>query len=91
MFSLVTGYVVPRNQSDNAEPEIQRPHSPPIAKSAFRRVPRLLLPIALATTIIWLFCQFGVFEMRNRIESWWVNYTSPNMTPYFGDAVKSLI
>jgi hypothetical protein len=62
-----------------------------IAKSAFRRIPRLFLPTSIATIIIWFICQFGVFEVANRVEGWWLNYTSPNITPYIGKAVKMLI
>jgi hypothetical protein len=54
-------------------------------------VPRLILPTTIATVLIWFFCQFGVFEVGNRVEGWWLNYTSPNMTPYIGEAIKSLI
>lgn len=49
-----------------------------------------MLPTTMATTLIWFFCQFGAFEVGNRIDSWWVNYTSPNITPYIGEAIKSL-
>tara|TARA_R110002060_G_scaffold54678_3_gene65312 strand:- start:33 stop:395 length:363 start_codon:yes stop_codon:yes gene_type:complete len=45
----------------------------------------------MATTLIWFFCQFGVFEVGNRVNSWWVNYTSPNITPYIGNAVMDLL
>jgi hypothetical protein len=41
--------------------------------------------------MIWFICQFGVFEVANRVEGWWLNYTSPNITPYIGQAIKMLI
>ncbi|KAF4637797.1 hypothetical protein G7Y89_g273 [Cudoniella acicularis] len=90
IFSLVTGYVCalkPIRLSRAGTPDAA---FTTIAKSAFRRVPRLVLPTTIATAIIWFFCQFGVFEVGNHILGWWVNFTSPNMTPYFGDALQSL-
>ncbi len=91
IFSLVTGYVCalkPLRQIRAGNPEAAFNS---VARSAFRRVPRLILPTSIATFLIWLFCQFGVFEVGNRIESWWVNYTSPNMTPFIGEAIQSLL
>ncbi|KAH6682500.1 acyltransferas-like protein [Halenospora varia] len=91
IFSLVTGYVCALKPIRLTRAGTPDAAFTAIAKSAFRRVPRLILPTTIATTIIWFFCQFGVFEVGNRINGWWVNYTSPNMTPYFGDAIKSLL
>lgn len=91
IFSLVTGYVCalkPIRQIRAGHPEDAFKS---ISRSAFRRVPRLILPTTLATTLIWFFCQFGAFEVGNRVDSWWVNYTSPNMTPFFGNAVRDLL
>ena len=90
IFSLVTGYVCalkPLRQIRAGQPNAAFIS---ISKSAFRRVPRLLLPTTIATTLIWLICQFGVFTVAKRVDSWWVSYTSPDMTPYFGEALWSL-
>ncbi|RDL32573.1 uncharacterized protein BP5553_09029 [Venustampulla echinocandica] len=91
IFSLVTGYVCalkPIRQCHAGTPEAALVS---IAKSASRRVPRLILPTTLATTIIWLLCQFGVFQVANRTDRWWLRDTSPNMIPYFGNALHSLV
>lgn len=32
-----------------------------------------------------------MFEVANRVEGWWLNYTSPNITPYVGPAIKMLL
>jgi peptidoglycan/LPS O-acetylase OafA/YrhL len=91
IFSLVTGYVCalkPIRQCRAGQQELMMQQ---LAKSAFRRVPRLILPATIATVIIWFVTQFGVFEVANRVEGWWLNYTSPNMTPYIGQAVIDLI
>lgn len=91
IFSLVTGYVCALKPIRQFRAGQQDAAFAGISRSAFRRVPRLILPTTMATTLIWFFCQFGVFEVGNRVNSWWVNYTSPNITPYFGDAIKSLL
>jgi len=62
-----------------------------ISKSALRRVPRLVLPTALITCIIWLLAQLGAFIVANRTDSWWIGWTSPTMIPYLGASVKNLM
>lgn len=91
IFSLVTGYVCALKPLRQCRAGQQDAMFAGVARSAFRRVPRLILPTTMATTMIWFFCQFGVFEVGNRVNSWWVNYTSPNITPYIGNAVMDLI
>lgn len=91
IFSLVTGYVCALKPLRQIRAGQQDAAFKGISRSAFRRVPRLVLPTTIATTLTWFFCQFGVFEVGNRVTGWWLNYTSPSMTPYFGEAVKSLI
>jgi peptidoglycan/LPS O-acetylase OafA/YrhL len=90
IFSLVTGYVcalkpIRQARSGNIEGALGG-----IAKSALRRIPRIVLPTTIATFIIWVLCQFGVFKVAKHTNSAWLSYTSPDMTPYFGDAVRSL-
>lgn len=90
IFSLVTGYVcalgaIRRAKAGNTEGALIA-----VAKSAFRRIPRLILPTTIATIITWFLCQFGVFQVARRTDSGWLSYTAPEMTPYFGDAVTSL-
>lgn len=60
-----------------------------ISKSAFRRIPRLVLPTTIATVIIWLICQFGIFEVANYTEGWWLEYTAPDMS-LWRDAFREL-
>lgn len=91
IFSLVTGYVCALKPIRQCAAGNQEAAFSGIAKSAFRRIPRLLLPTSIATILIWFICQFGVFEVANRVEGWWLNYTSPNITPYIGKAIKMLI
>lgn len=90
IFSLVTGYVcalkpIRQSKQGNYEGALVS-----IAKSAFRRVPRLILPTTFATIIIWLLSQFGVFLIAKNTDSFWISYTSPEMTPFFGASLRKL-
>ncbi|TVY71498.1 hypothetical protein LSUE1_G008865, partial [Lachnellula suecica] len=91
IFSLVTGYVCALKPIRQCRAGQQDAAFLSISKSAFRRVPRLILPATLATTIIWFFCQLGAFRVGNRVDSWWINYTSPNMSPDLLEGFKQLI
>lgn len=90
IFALVTGYVCALKPLRQIRAGDRNAAFASVAKSAFRRVPRLILPTCIATTLAWFFCQFGVFEVGNRIDSWWINFSSPNMIPYVGEAIYSL-
>lgn len=61
-----------------------------VAKSAFRRIPRLFLPTTFATMFIWLIAQFGAFSIAKQTESFWISTTSPDRQPTFGASLKSL-
>jgi hypothetical protein len=90
IFSFVTGYVCalkPIRQARNGNTEAALVG---VAKSAFRRIPRIVLPTTIATVMIWFLCQFGIFQVAKHTDSAWLTYTAPEMTPYFGDAVRSL-
>jgi hypothetical protein len=91
IFSLVTGYVcalkpIRQYRAGNHDAAFTS-----ISKSAFRRIPRLVLPTTIATTVIWFICQLGAFRVGNQVDSWWLNYTSPNMSPDLWEAIKQLI
>jgi peptidoglycan/LPS O-acetylase OafA/YrhL len=91
IFSLVTGYVCalkPIRQCRAGKPEEALSS---IAKSAFRRIPRLVLPTTIATVIIWALCQLGAFEIAHRTDSWWIDNSSPRRNPTFGTAVQGLL
>ncbi|KAG9234244.1 acyltransferase 3 [Amylocarpus encephaloides] len=91
IFALVTGYVCALKPIRQCRAGQQEAMFSGISKSAFRRVPRLVLPTTIATTLIWFVTQFGVFEVGTRVEGWWLNFTSPKMTPFIGKAVKTLL
>ncbi|KAF2816198.1 uncharacterized protein BDZ99DRAFT_406765, partial [Mytilinidion resinicola] len=48
-----------------------------IAKSAFRRPPRLILPATIALLISWTFTVFGGYRAASRCDSYWVRFDSP--------------
>jgi hypothetical protein len=50
-----------------------------------------VIPASIATTIVWFFCQLGAFEIAHNAGGWWLDWTSPAVTPYLGTAVKDLI
>lgn len=91
IFSLVTGYVCalkPIRQFRAGTPDAAFSG---IAKSAFRRLPRLWLPTTIATIISWFICQFGAFEVGRHVDNWWIPYSSPPITPNLGYAIEDLI
>lgn len=91
IFSLVTGYVCALKPIKLARTQKYEDALVSVAKSAFRRVPRLILPTTIITAIIWFMCQFGMFEIARRCDSDWLGYTSPPITPYIGNAVIDLV
>ncbi len=91
IFALVTGYVCALKPIRLIRGGDRNAAFVSVAKSAFRRVPRLVLPTTIATTLTWFFCQFGVFEVGSRVDSWWINFSSPPMTPYIGEAIYNLL
>ncbi|KAL3422804.1 acyltransferase [Phlyctema vagabunda] len=91
VFSMVTGYVCalkPVKTMRAGRPELALQN---IAKSAFRRIPRLFLPAAIATVLCWFVAQFGVFEVGKRCDSYWVGLTNPEPTPWVGQSIISLM
>lgn len=90
VFSLVTGYVCALKPIRLSRAGKYEDALVAVAKSAFRRVPRLMLPTTIITVIIWLLCQFGAFEIARASDSIWLQQTSPGLVPYFGDALYDL-
>jgi hypothetical protein len=90
IFSLVTGYVCALRPIRQFATGDHLAAFTGIAKSAFRRVPRLVLPATLATILTWFACQFGVFGIAKSTNSWWLQWTSPKMIPFIGPALVDL-
>ncbi len=61
-----------------------------IAKSAFRRPPRLVLPAVVATLISFVLTCFGAYRTANRCDSFWVRFDAPDPVSSFGEEVQRL-
>ncbi|CZR67615.1 related to hard surface induced protein 3 [Phialocephala subalpina] len=94
IFSLVTGYVCALKPIRIYANGQQEKALVSITKSAFRRIPRLVLPASIATIIIWVICEFGGFSVTKHVASWWLIYTTPNrqsIVPSFLELCTNLI
>lgn len=90
IFAFVTGYVCALKPIKLSRQGNQEAAFVSISKSALRRVPRLVIPTAFATCLIWVMAQFGFFLVAKRSDSWWSGATAPDQVPHLGDALKSL-
>lgn len=91
IFALVTGFVCslkPLRQSRTGQRESALAG---IARSSFRRFPRLALPPFIATVAIWILCQLGAFEIARATDSAWLAATSPKRALTIGQALNDLI
>lgn len=91
IFAFLTGYVCalkPIRQIRTGNPVAALST---VAKSAFRRVPRLMLPTIIATTIAWFLCQMGAFNVARRSDSWWIANASPVISPTWSAAFHALV
>ncbi|KAF2842919.1 hypothetical protein M501DRAFT_1053710 [Patellaria atrata CBS 101060] len=79
LFAFLTGYVCalkPLRQARSGNPAGALSS---IAKSAFRRPPRLILPALIATAISWTIAQFGGFVVATRCDSDYLRDSSPKV------------
>ncbi len=89
-FALLSGYVnslgpMKRARSGNLEGSLSG-----IAKSAFRRTGRFVIPAMIATTLSWLACQFGAYKIAKVAGSNWIRDTSPEPSISFATAFYDL-
>jgi Acyltransferase family len=61
-----------------------------VARSAFRRPPRLVLPAAMATFMSFVLTLFGGYRTATRCDSFWVRFDAPNQEPTFAKEVRRL-
>jgi hypothetical protein len=81
MFAFLTGYVCalkPLRQVRSGQPSAALMT---IAKSAFRRPFRLILPATFAMAIAWTLAQIGGFKVSTRCDSGWLRSSSPEVGP----------
>lgn len=83
IFAFLTGYVCaikPIKLSRNGD---KLGAFTAVAKSAFRRPPRLILPATFAMVISWVVAQLGGFIEANRSDCWWCRYAAPDLEDSF--------
>lgn len=90
IFALVTGYVnslgpLKKSRAGNADAALSG-----VAKSAFRRFGRFMIPAMVATTFSWLACQFGAYSVAHVANSAWIRDTSPAASASFAGAFYDL-
>jgi peptidoglycan/LPS O-acetylase OafA/YrhL len=90
IFALVTGYVCALKPIRQAKANNPEGALVSVAKSAFRRVPRLVLPTCIATAIVWTLAQLGVFVICKSTNSHWLNTTAPDRQKTITGAAKGL-
>ncbi|KAJ5523645.1 hypothetical protein N7513_013189 [Penicillium frequentans] len=79
IFAFLTGYVCalkPMKQARNGD---HLGSFTSVAKSAWRRPPRLIFPATIALIISWVMAQCGAFIAANRSDCWWCRYASPDL------------
>jgi hypothetical protein len=85
IFAFLTGFVCAYKplklayQQDNAPASLQS-----VARSAFRRPPRLVLPATIATVISFVVTILGGYVTATRCDSFWVRFDAPGQEPTFG-------
>ncbi|KAL9002575.1 MAG: hypothetical protein Q9188_004504 [Gyalolechia gomerana] len=90
IFALVTGYVnslgpLKRSRAGNVDAALAG-----LAKSAFRRFGRFMIPAMVATTLSWLACQLGAYKVAHFANSAWIRETSPVPSSSFAGAFYDL-
>lgn len=89
IFAFLTGYVCalkPLKQSRSGD---HLASFTSIAKSAFRRPPRLILPATIAMLISWTLAQFQAYLTALRSDCWWCRYASPKVKEtLYGEMVQ---
>ncbi|MCJ1308806.1 hypothetical protein MMC25_002461 [Agyrium rufum] len=91
VFAILSGYVnalkpIKQTRAGNIEAALVG-----IAKSAFRRTGRFVIPAVVATSLSWLVCQFGAYRLAKQVDSNWIRDTSPTPSASFAGALKDLI
>ncbi|KAJ5609460.1 hypothetical protein N7528_010027 [Penicillium herquei] len=79
IFAFLTGYVCALKPIKQSRAGDTYGSFTTIAKSAFRRPPRLIFPATIALIISWVIAQFGGFIVANRSDCWWCRYAAPEV------------
>ncbi|KXX76092.1 hypothetical protein MMYC01_204176 [Madurella mycetomatis] len=90
IFAFLTGFVCAYKplklayQQGNAHASLKS-----VARSAFRRPPRLILPALIATFISFVLSALRGYKTSNRCDNYWVRFDSPDEVP-LGDNIVRL-
>ncbi|KAL6718317.1 hypothetical protein ACLMJK_004406 [Lecanora helva] len=89
-FALLAGYVnslkpIKLSRAGNADAALSS-----VAKSAFRRTGRFMIPAVISTICSWLVCQFGGYKVAHVADSAWIRDTSPTPSASFATAFYDL-
>lgn len=90
IFAFLTGYVCALKPLKLARAGQHYAAFSAIAKSAFRRPARLILPAAIAMMLAWFVAQFGAFTVAQRCDSDWLRDASPTVGDSLGGEVIRL-
>lgn len=90
VFALVTGFVnslgpLKKSRTGNADAALSG-----VAKSTFRRFGRFMIPAIVVTTLSWVACQFGAYNIAHAANSAWIRDTSPTPSASFAGAFYDL-
>ncbi|KAJ9196538.1 hypothetical protein DTO166G4_4615 [Paecilomyces variotii] len=83
IFAFLTGYVCALKPLKLSRAGNTQSAFTTIAKSAFRRPPRLIFPATIAMVISWVIAQCGGFTVANRSDCWWCRYAAPDLEDSF--------
>jgi len=90
IFAFLTGFVCAYKPIKLAYQQNNVPASlKSVARSAFRRPPRLVLPALIATFISFVLSCLGAYTAANHCDSFWVRFDAPDPLP-FVDNVRRL-
>lgn len=90
IFAFLTGYVCALKPTKQARAGDVLGSFTSVAKSAFRRPPRLILPATIALCISWAMAQMGAFVVANRSDCWWCRYAAPELEATWGAEILRL-
>ena len=90
IFAIISGYVNALKPTKQARAGNTDGALASIAKSAYRRTGRFVLPVVIATLVSWLMCQFGAYKLARVVDSAWIRDTSPPVSSSFACAFSDL-
>ena len=83
IFAFLTGFVCAYKPLKLAYQHGNTPASlQAVARSAFRRPPRLMLPAMIATFFSFVLSCFGAYTAANHCDSFWVRFDAPDYQPF---------